>query len=148
MTLHLKEAKSIQATAERKSWVKDPQINRYLILRDKPNNNLHHDYLTNFEKYYEIYDLGRHVGDIKIFYETEEDIFKKRAQIIMVIGNRNRGIGSSAMNLLLNKVKDKYKSVYCIIDRSNIASLKILKRNGFQIERFEKDKVRLFYALT
>lgn len=148
MFLHLKEAKSIQETAERKSWVKDPEINKYLVLRDKPNANPANDYLTNFEKYYEIYELGKHVGDIKIFYETEEDIFQKRAQIIMVIGNRNRGIGSNAMNLLLHKVKDEYKSVYCIIDRSNIPSLKILKRNGFQIERFEKDRVRLSFSLT
>ena len=148
MTLHLKEAKSIQVTSERKSWVKDPQVNKYLVLRDKPYTTQRHDYLTNFEKYYEIYELGKHVGDIKIFYETEEDIFQKRAQIIMVIGNRNRGIGSHALNLLLSKVKDEYRSLYCFIDRSNIASLKILKRNGFLVERFEKDKVRLFYSLT
>lgn len=148
MLLNLKEAKSIKATSERKSWVSDPQINKYLILRDKHDTDPPIDYLTNFEKYYEIYELGKHVGDIKIFYETEEDILQKRAQIIMVIGNRNRGIGSNALNLLLQKVKDYYKSVYCIIDRSNIASLKILKRNGFQIERFEKDKVRLSFPLT
>ena len=86
MTLHLKEAKSIQVTSERKSWMKDPQVNKYLVLRKKPYTIPHKDYLTNFEKYYEIFELGKHVGDIKIFYETEEDIFQKRAQIIMVIG--------------------------------------------------------------
>jgi RimJ/RimL family protein N-acetyltransferase len=148
MLINLKEAGSIQKTPERKSWVQDSQISKYLVLRDKPKTDHQKDLLTNFEKFYEVYELDKHVGDIKVFYETEEDIFKQRAQIIMVIGKRNNGIGSNALKLLLKKVKDEYQSLYCLIDRSNIASLKILKRNGFQIDRFERDKVRLSHQLS
>jgi RimJ/RimL family protein N-acetyltransferase len=148
MLINLKEAGSIQVTPERKSWVRDSQISKYLILRDKPKTDPKKDFLTNFEKFYEVYELDKHVGDIKVFYETEEDIFKHRAQIIMVIGKRNNGIGSNALKLLLEKVKDEYQSLYCLIDRSNIASLKILKRNGFQIDKFERDKVRLSHQLS
>jgi len=143
MLLDLKEASNIQVTSERKSWIKDPKINRYLVLRDKPPRNNKKAHLTNFEKYYEIYEVDRHVGDIKVFYETEEDILKERAQILMVVGKRNHGIGTNALHLLLDRVKGKYKSVYCIIDRSNIASLKMLKRNGFEVDKLERNKVIL-----
>jgi RimJ/RimL family protein N-acetyltransferase len=148
MLINLKEAGSIQVTPERKSWVQDSQISKYLILRDKPKTDPKKDFLTNFEKFYEVYELDKHVGDIKVFYETEEDIFKKRAQIIMVIGKRNNGIGSNALKLLLKRVKNEYQSLYCVIDRANIASLKILKRNGFHIDKFERDKVRLSHQLS
>ena len=148
MLINLKEAGSIQVTPERKSWIQDSQISKYLVLRDKPKTDPRKDFLTNFEKFYEVYELDKHVGDIKVFYETEEDIFKKRAQIIMVIGKRNNGIGSNALKLLLKRLKDEYQSLYCLIDRSNIASLKILKRNGFQIDKFERDKVRLSHQLS
>lgn len=148
MLINLKEAGSIQVTPERKSWIQDSQISKYLVLRDKPKTDPKKDFLTNFEKFYEVYELDKHVGDIKVFYETEEDIFKQRAQIIMVIGKRNNGIGSNALKLLLKRLKDEYQSLYCLIDRSNIASLKILKRNGFQIDKFERDKVRLSHQLS
>jgi RimJ/RimL family protein N-acetyltransferase len=147
MLLDLKEASAIRVTSERKSWIKDPKISRYVVLRDKPPRNNKKSNLTNFEKYYEIYEVEKHVGDIKVFYETEEDILKERAQVLMVVGKRNHGIGTNALNLLLDKVKEKYKSLYCVIDRSNIASLKMLKRNGFEIERLERNKVRLTRAL-
>ena len=106
------------------------------------------DYLTSFYKFYEIYETDNHVGDIKIFYETEEDIFKKRAQILMVIGDRNKGIGTQALSILLEKLKNNYFSVYCNILRSNIASLKILKRNGFLIEKIEGDTLVLSRQLS
>jgi RimJ/RimL family protein N-acetyltransferase len=143
MLLDLREAASIQATAQRKSWVKDPQVNQYLVLRDKPPRKKRNPNLTNFEKFYEIYELEKHVGDIKVFYETEEDILNKRAQILMVVGKRNHGIGTKALNILLDRMKEKYNSVYCVINRSNIASLKMLKRTGFEIEKLDRNKVIL-----
>jgi predicted acetyltransferase len=117
MLLDLREAASIQATAQRKSWVKDPQVNQYLVLRDKPPRKKRNPNLTNFEKFYEIYELEKHVGDIKVFYETEEDILNKRAQILMVVGKRNHGIGTKALNILLDRMKEKYNSVYCVINQ-------------------------------
>ena len=53
------------------------------------------------------------------------------------------GIGKAALKLLIEKLRESYRSIYCIIQKSNIASLKMLKYNGFQIEKFEDDQIRL-----
>jgi len=60
--------------------------------------------LTHFRRYYEII-MTVGMSGYKIFYANEEDIFKKRAQILMVIGEENNGIGTKAINLLLQKVR-------------------------------------------
>jgi len=61
----------------------------------------------------------------------------------MIIGERNNGIGTTALKMLLEKIKSSYNCVYCQILRSNVASLKILKNNGFQIEGIEGDELTL-----
>jgi predicted acetyltransferase len=148
MILELKETEEITPTPERKQWYNDPIVQDYLVFRDQSDPEDEGRTLTHFRTYYEIYHEGRHVGDIKIFYASEEDIFKKRAQILMVVGERNNGIGTNAIKLLLQKVKGIYQSVYCQVLRSNIASLKILKRNGFQVDRMDGDKLELSFELN
>ena len=143
MYIDLKETNNIQPTQERLSWVYDPAVNEYIFNSDPIPEEDETNNLTRFHKYYEIYQQGQHVGDIKVFYETEEDILKKRAQILMVVGNRNKGIGTDAINLLLDRLKGNYYSVYCNILRSNVASLKILKRNGFSIEKINENNLLL-----
>ena len=145
MILQLIEKDDIQTNEERESWFNDPQIKEYVELRDAGSigKDEIETSLTNFNRYYEIYNNNRHVGDIKTFYETEDDIFNKHVQILMVVGNRNQGIGTQALKLLIDKLKDSYNTVYCIIQRKNIASLKILKRNKFQVEKLDNDTIRL-----
>ena len=147
MFLELKETEQIIPTPEREQWFTDPYVQDYLVLRAQPDPDEDGQTLTNFRRYYEIYNDGRHVGDIKIFYANEEDIFKRRAQILIVVGERNNGIGTNAIKLLLQKIKGVYQSVYCQVLRSNIASLKILKRNGFQVDRMDGDKLELSHEL-
>jgi RimJ/RimL family protein N-acetyltransferase len=145
MELQLKETKELVTNHERESWLNDPQINEYVMLRDAGSisGEENGSSLTNFNRYYEIFNNDEHVGDIKVFYDTEDDIFNKRAQILMVVGERNQGIGTQALELLFDRLKDNYNSVYCIIQRSNVASLKILKRNNFQIESLSNYTIRL-----
>jgi RimJ/RimL family protein N-acetyltransferase len=149
MILQLKETKELQTNEERESWVSDPQIKEYVELRDAGSINLDQDNssLTNFNRYYEIFKNDEHVGDIKVFYDCEDDIFNKRAQILMVVGERGQGIGTQALDLLLAELKENYDSVYCIIQRTNIASLKILKRNKFTVETLDNYTLRLTRAL-
>jgi len=147
MKLNLKEAEQIELTAGRQEWFEDPVLQNYIFFQESRNCNGDSDALTNFQKYYEVYERDHLVGDIKIFYETEEDVVQKRGQLLMVIGDRNKGIGTNALNLLLDRIKCSYDSVYCHILRSNIASLKILKRNGFEIEKFDGDTLRLTKSL-
>ena len=142
MILHLKETETIDINDRRSNWLQDPIVNEYVEIRDAGILDDSESSLTNFTRYYEIYNNDIHVGDIKLFYETEDDIFNKRVQILMVVGERRQGIGTEALRLLLEKIEKTYHSVYSIIQRSNIPSLKILKRNGFEIESMDE------YTLT
>ena len=143
MTLQLKEMKNIESSSQRRLWVDEPWVNKYVELRDSTGPQDEENSLTNFNRYYEIYQQDIHVGDIKVFYENEEDVFKKRAQILMVVGKPNEGIGTTALGLLLNILSELYNSAYCTILRSNIASLKILKKHQFIIDRMDGDTIRL-----
>lgn len=143
MQLELVEQNTINPTPARRKWLEDPAVSKYILLEDDVSLKDGANQLVNFQKYYEIFVGDRHVGDIKVFYETEEDIFEKRAQLLMIVGERNQGIGKAALQLLLERLRESYHSVYCIIQKSNIASLKMLKHNGFQIDRFDDQNIRL-----
>ena len=92
MYIDLIETNNIKPTQQRQSWLDDPEITEYIFTNDSIPEEDDAESLTKFQKYYEIYKQGEHVGDIKVFYENEDDILKKRAQILMVVGNRNQGI--------------------------------------------------------
>ena len=143
MDLGLKEKEQINYTPQREKWTNDPDIKKYIYFQEIHNNPKDTNALTDFQRYYEVYDHDKLVGDIKIFYDNETDILQKRGQLLMIIGERNNGIGTSALKMLLEKIKDSYNSVYCQILRSNVASLKMLKNNGFQIEEIEGDELTL-----
>jgi predicted acetyltransferase len=145
--IELVEQKKIEPTLTRKKWLKDPEVRKYLDFDDRITLEDGANTLINFQKYYEIHQDGRHVGDIKVFYETEEDIFEKRAQLLMIVGERNQGIGKAALKLLLEKLRESYRCVYCVVQRSNIASLKMLKYNGFEIEKFDDQQIKLSRSL-
>jgi len=139
MEIVLKPADHIELTPTRESWLADPEVNEYVYIRDKHHREYDTNSLTNFDRFYEIFEKEKHVGDIKVFYETEADIFEKRAQLLIVVGERNRDIGTNAVNLLIHKIGNDYESFYCKILRSNIASLKILKKNGFILDNIDGD---------
>ena len=147
MTLQLKELKTIDLNQDRLEWSDRPWVTEYVELRDSREATADNEILSDFTRYYEIYQSDRHVGDIKVFYEDDKDIINKRAQILMVVAERNKGIGTTALGLLLQRLKGIYDAVYCIILRSNIASLKILKKHDFLIEWLDEDSLRLIREL-
>jgi len=148
MHVSLKQAKRIELNSIRNRWIDDPIVSSYVFLNEKaPKENRSGD-LTDFRKYYEIYEGQELVGDIKLFYESEEDILQKRAQVLMVVGERNRGIGTQALALLIEREQKNYRSFYCEIQRSNVASLKILKRNGFNIDKIDENHIFLSRPLN
>jgi len=148
MDLDLKETEQIDNTSQRQKWIEDPEINKYIYFQETQPEQKDINALTDFQRYYEVYDRDKLVGDIKIFYETETDILQKRGQLLMIIGERNNGIGTSALKMLLEKIKNSYNSVYCQILRSNVASLKMLKNNGFYVEGIEGDELTLTKLLN
>ena len=147
MILHLKEKEAIDINDRRNTWLKDPSVNKYVEIRDAGISDDSEFSLTNFNRYYEIYNNDVHVGDIKLFYETEDDIFNKRAQILMVVGERSQGIGTEALRLLIKKIEKTYNSIYSIIQRTNVPSLKILKKNAFEIDAMDDYTITLVREL-
>jgi RimJ/RimL family protein N-acetyltransferase len=147
MILHLKEKEAIDINDRRNTWLKDPSVNEYVEIRDAGISDDSESSLTNFNRYYEIYNNDVHVGDIKLFYETEDDIFNKRAQILMVVGERSQGIGTEALRLLIKKIEKTYNSIYSIIQRTNVPSLKILKKNAFEIDAMDDYTITLVREL-
>ena len=143
MDLNFKETDQINYTSQRKEWIEDLEINKYIYFQETRPEQKDSNALTDFQRYYEVYDRDKLVGDIKIFYETETDILQKRGQLLMIIGERNNGIGTTALKMLLEKIKNSYNSVYCQILKSNLASLKMLKNNGFQIEGIDGEELIL-----
>ncbi len=148
MNLNIKEIDELDFNYQREEWFADPVIKNFIYFRESNQATEDNLALANFQKFYEIYEQDNLVGDIKIFYENEEDILEKRGQLLIVIGNRNNGFGTNALNKLLDKIKGSYNSVYCHILRSNMASLKMLKRNGFNIDRMTGDGLRLSKTLN
>ena len=143
MDLNLKETQEIELTQPRKEWTQDPEINQYIFFQETKPDRTDLNALTDFHRYYEVYERDKLVGDIKIFYENETDILQKRAQLLMIIGERNNSIGTNALKMLLEEIKESYNSVYCQILKSNIASLKMLKNNGFIVEAINGDELVL-----
>jgi len=66
----------------------------------------------------------------------------------MVLGdNRGEGVGTKALNLLLDKMKNMFTAVYCTVNRYNIASLKMLRKNGFFIKDLKGNEFVLYKTL-
>ena len=92
MDLGLKETEQISYTSQREEWTKDPEIKKFIYFQETHPEQKDSNALTDFQRYYEVYDHDKLVGDIKIFYENENDILQKRGQLLMIIGERNNGI--------------------------------------------------------
>ncbi len=126
MDIFLKETPSIELTSQRKNWSNDPLIAKYLGGKSGRQT------ADAFSRYYEIYVKNKLVGDIKVFGDTM-DVLRKKAQILIVLGEeRGKGIGTQALRQLLTKIQSAYQTVYCHVNRYNIASIKMLQKNGFR----------------
>jgi RimJ/RimL family protein N-acetyltransferase len=130
---------------QRRKWREDPRINRYFttdpLVAKGESQELE-------PSYFEIYHDGKLVGDIKVF-QLEKDVEKDQAQVVILIGEPViRGIGTEAIALLIGAIRDRYASIYCLVNRYNIASIKMLQHNGFKIRDFRGNEVRLSRRLS
>ncbi len=131
MDICLKETAKFEFNKLRQAWSKDPSVAKYIA--GKPETPTIPE---GFSHYFEIYIKNRLVGDIKVF-GNKMDAVRQKAQILMVLGEqRGKGIGTLALEQLLAKIQDMYQSVYCHVNRYNIASIKMLRKNGFRFSDF------------
>jgi RimJ/RimL family protein N-acetyltransferase len=145
MEVHLKHIQEFVKNKTREKWSLDPFIKRFV--HSNPDKDSADTWKPAFIHNFEIYWGKKLIGDIKVF-GNEGDIKKKVAQILIVLGeNRGEGIGTKAINLLLEKLQNMFSAVYCNVNRYNIASLKMLRKNGFFIKDLKGNDFILYKPL-
>lgn len=146
MEVRLKRIKQFVKNTTREKWLLDPIVKKFLHYNDE--NEQSSSWKPAFIHNFEIYTGRKLIGDIKVF-GTNNDLKKKVAQILIVIGeNRGEGVGTKAINLLLGKLKNMFNVVYCTVNRYNIASLKMLRKNGFFIKDLKGNEFILYKPLV
>lgn len=146
MDLQLKKIDIFVRNKIREKWLSDPLITKYIdhILDDQENNPADK---TAFSHNYEIIKDEKLIGDVKVF-GYKEDLKRRTAQFLIILGeDRGSGIGSKIVEILLEKLKKNFISIYCYVNRYNIASIKMLQKNGFLIKNLKKNEVILYKNL-
>ena len=129
MKIKLRQTAKITFNNIRESWMNDPEIKKFLSFNLDSKIKNQDDSSSLF---FEIYLQNHLIGDIKVF-SSEHDKDKKVAEILMIIGeNRGKGIGTAVIGELLNILKTKFQEVYCKVNRYNLPSIKMLRKNGFR----------------
>jgi RimJ/RimL family protein N-acetyltransferase len=146
MEVQLKKIRQFVKNSTREKWLLDPIIKRFL--NSDYNKETGNTWKPAFIHNFEIYSGKKLIGDIKVF-GSDSDFKKKVAQILIVIGeNRGQGVGTKAIAMLLEKLKDMFGAVYCNVNRYNIASLKMLRKNGFFIKDLKGNEFVLYKPLV
>lgn len=60
---------------------------------------------------------------------------------------RNQGYGTKAIKELINKYKDKYKLIYCYVDKTNVDAIRFYKRIGEVITNNDKNNDQHYVIL-
>jgi RimJ/RimL family protein N-acetyltransferase len=146
MDVYLKQIQEFVKNKSREKWLNDPLVKKFLAFGANFPSSLKFD-KPAFAQNFEIYLDKKLIGDIKVFGNMK-DIKKHVAQLLIVLGeSRGKGIGSKAIELLMEKLKGMYDAVYCNVNRYNIASIKMLRKNGFRIKKIIGNEVVLYKRL-
>ncbi|HED09515.1 MAG TPA: GNAT family N-acetyltransferase [Caldithrix abyssi] len=129
MNITIKKTDILSAHERREAWSRDPLIRRFLNFgRESVQAGFTR---PEFIHHFEIYLKNRLVGDVKVFGD-QKDRKKNIAQLIVVLGeSRGMGIGSKAVGMVVERFQGIYKAIYCRVNRYNLTSIRMLRRNGF-----------------
>ena len=131
-------------------WLKDKRINKYLETRCHPQTlESIRNFVTSCNKdnsviLFGIFKEKKHIGNIKI----DINWFHGFCILGYMVGDKNyqgRNIGTESIKICVNlcfkyfKLRSCYASVYS----HNIASIKVLKKNGFKKVSEIKDMYKL-----
>lgn len=132
-------------------WFKDPEVMKY-------SDNQYRSFTLEGQKeyvrnclsnkaidLYGIFHQNHHIGNIVI---DGINSFHSRAEITYLVGNKNywgNGVGFFAVSEIIKISKNFYKlnKLFAGIAENNIASRKVLEKNGFSLEGKKFD--HLFY---
>jgi len=147
MDVRIEQIQEFVKNKTREKWLSDPLIKKFLSFGSNfPAKPIFEK--PAFVQNFEIYLDTKLIGDIKVF-GNKKDIKKHVAQVLMVLGeSRGKGIGTQALEILLEKLRGMYDAVYCNVNRYNIASIKMLRKNGFRIKKLIGNEVILYKRLS
>lgn len=147
MEIKLRQIHEFSSNETRKKWLLDPLIQKFVsYIPDSTSKGEKEK--PFFSQNYEILYDDKLVGDIKV-YGDKKDFKHRTAQFLIIIGeNRGKGVGSTVVNMLLQQLKKMFISIYCNVNRYNIASIKMLQKNGFLIKNLKGNEVILYKTLV
>jgi len=143
----VKEVFQFNVTHDRFRWYTDEDIDRYIGFGENLVVGDIHKLDKTKERHFECYLEDEHVADFRCIQQNDTDKALKRAEFIIIVGRRNAGIGSKVLPLLIESVKSYYESIYCYIHKSNIRSVKLMKKNGFYVEEIRGSELLLVLDL-
>ena len=147
MEIQLRKIKKFVKNQTREKWILDPLVQKFISYFPDSKEKNKKDLPTFFQNYEILYE-EKLIGDIKVFGD-KKDQKNKTAQFLIILGeNRGKGLGSHAVNLLLQRLKKMFTSVYCHVDRCNTASIKMLQKNGFLIKNLNRSEVTFYKTLV
>ncbi|MES2003041.1 MAG: GNAT family N-acetyltransferase [Bacteroidota bacterium] len=127
-------------------WMSDANLKRdFLFTRDVSET----DHLKWFEVYktdagqsiFAIYFDNKHVGNVGL---KDINLVNKNAETWIYIGDpgmKGKGIAKKAYELLLAEYKTKLHKIYAHIVEFNLASIKMYKKIGFNMEGIFNDQI-------
>tara|TARA_B100000963_G_C22616755_1_gene667739 strand:+ start:2081 stop:2602 length:522 start_codon:yes stop_codon:yes gene_type:complete len=151
--LFLKELKlKIDITAKYRDWLNDKKVNRYTEQRYKTHsisdvrNFVKEKFKSKSEFLYGIFilrkNLKEHIGNIKL---GPINFRHKSAEISYFIGEKDlwgKGFATMAIKEVIKKARKKrIKKLRAGLYENNVASKKVLIKNGFKVEGQFKSEV-------
>ena len=134
-------------------WLRDPEINRYLVQPDKDTTleevraYCHSLMSSGTDRFFAILDreAGAHIGNLRL---GPIDSAARHCRLGMLIGDRNyhgRGFGTEAVGLALTFCFETLHmhKVYLNVIGENYAAIRTYEKNGFVTEGVLEDHIFL-----
>ena len=145
--INLRILKQEDYTDDYLKWFSDPEVVRYSENRFKTFSkdgqlNYIKSFLEDDTKYlYGIFCKSKHIGNIEL---NQIDSNNLTANITYIIGSKEywgKGIASFCINKVITKAKLEFglQRVSAGCASKNIASVRVLQKNGFKLESTKKD---------
>lgn len=98
------------------------------------------------EKFINITVDGKNVGKVGLsFYDDIDALGLGSFEIFPKY--RNQGYGTKAIKQIINRYKDKYKLIYCYVDKTNTDAIRFYERIGEVITNNDEDNDQYYVIL-
>jgi RimJ/RimL family protein N-acetyltransferase len=147
MKIEVRETKQFYINEARFRWLTDDDIDQYIGFGTNIELGKTYDLDSEKERHFELYEDEELIGDVRFIYSDVDDKAQRKAEFIIIIGKRNKGLGSIVFPYIIETVKELYDSIYCYVHKSNIRSVKLMKKNGFYVDEIKGSELLLVLDL-